>query len=168
MRRSVALAVLAVLALSGPISGPARAEPAAEPTERRREHGSVGVGGALLATGGRGDRLRVDATFDVKLGSRYGALAAWRAIDGAHRGIVLGSFVFEAAAARPRLVIDLHAGLGADLDARAPVAGAGIRTTLAIIGPIGVVFDGGGYLVIDGVEETRLQLAGTTLLALRW
>jgi hypothetical protein len=76
--------------------------------------------------------------------------------------------VFEAAAARPRLVLDLHADLGADLDARAPLAGGGLRTTLQLVGPLGVVVDSGAYLVIDGIERTRLQLQSSALLAVRW
>jgi len=134
----------------------------------RRYHGSLGAGGALLLTGDGGDRLRRDVAADVKLAGRYGVLAAWRAADADHRGLLIAGLVFEGAAARPRLVIDLHADLGADLDARAPLVGGGIRTTLQLAGPLGVVFDGGAHLVIDGIDGTRLQIAGTTLLALRW
>ncbi len=65
-------------------------------------------------------------------------------------------------------MIDLHADLGVDLDHRAPLAGGGIRTTLGIIGPVGIVLDGGGYLVIDGSDNTRLQLQSALLLAARW
>ena len=34
-----------------------------------------------------------------------------------------------------------------------------MRTTLAIVGPLGVALDTGGYLVIDGVDHTRLVLS---------
>jgi hypothetical protein len=149
------------LALAGTVApGAARGE--------RRIHGSLGAGGALLATGGGGDRGRLELTADVKLRGRFGALAAWRAFDDEHRGLVTAGVVYEAGAARPRLVLDLHADLGADLDARAPLAGGGLRTTLAIVGPLGVVLDSGAYLVIDGVEGTRLQLQSSALLSIRW
>ena len=95
-------------------------------------HGTAGVGGALLLTGDRGDRARLELAADVKLGGRIGVLAAWRASDPSEKryGLVTAGVVFEAGAARPRLVLDLHADVGADLDARAPVLGGGIRTTL--------------------------------------
>jgi hypothetical protein len=156
-RARLAIAALAMLGAT-----PAHAEPA------RRFHGSVGAGGALLLTGDLGDRARLEASADVKLGGRFGALAAWRAFDDHHRGLVAAGLVFEAGAARPRLVLDLHADLGADLDARAPLAGGGIRTTLAIVGPLGVVLDSGAYLVIDGLDDTRLQLQSSASLAARW
>jgi hypothetical protein len=76
--------------------------------------------------------------------------------------------VYEGAAARPRLVLDLHAELGADLDARVPLVGGGIRTTLTIIGPLGVALDTGAYLVLDGIDRTRLQLQTSTVLVARW
>ncbi len=131
-------------------------------------HGSVGVGGTLIATGSRGDRLRLEAAFDLKLRSRYGFVAAWRAFDDTHHGLVTAGLTFEAGAARPRLVLDLHADLGVDLDHRTPLVGGGIRSTLMIIGPTALVFDGGGYLVIDGFDHTRLQLQSALLLAARW
>jgi hypothetical protein len=150
------------------VLGAAAAAARAEAPGGRRIHGSAGAGGALLWTGGGGDRARLEVAADVKLGGRFGALAAWRALDDARRGLVTAGLVFEAAAARPRLVLDLHADLGADLDARAPLAGGGIRTTLQLVGPLGLVFDAGAYLVLDGIERTRLQLQGSALVAVRW
>lgn len=134
----------------------------------RRLHGSVGAGGALLLTGDRGDHARLELAVDCKLGGRYGALAAWRAPDEDHRGLVTLGLIFEAGAARPRLVLDLHADVGADLDAGAPLAGGGLRATLGLAGPLGIVVDSGGYVVLDGLANTRLQLQGSALLAVRW
>lgn len=130
-------------------------------------HGSAGLGGTVVYTGERGDRWRFEATLDLKIRSRYGVVLGWRAFDDRHRGLVTAGLAFEAAAARPRLAIDLHADAGADLDTRAPLLGAGLRTTIGIVGPLGVVLDGGGYLVIDGAD-TRLQLQGSLLAAARW
>ncbi len=131
-------------------------------------HGSVGFGGALLTTGAEGDRLRLDASFDLKLRSRYGFLAAWRAFDQDHHGLVTAGLTYEGAAARPRLVLDLHADLGIDLDHTRPALGGGIRATLMIVGPTAVVVDSGALLVVDGVDGTRLQLQTALSLAARW
>jgi hypothetical protein len=135
-------------------------------------HGSVGVGGSFLLSGGQGDRHRLDVAIDVKPRSRYGFTLAWRAIEPRaidhHDGLIMAGILYEGAAARPRLVLDLHADAGIDLDARAPLIGGGIRTTLTVVGPLGVVFDSGAYLIIDGIDDSRVQLMGTTLLVGRW
>jgi len=140
---------------------------AASAYAERGIHGSASVGATVVYTGERGDRGRFEATVDLKIRSRYGVVLGWRAFDDTHRGLVTAGLVFEAAASRPRLAIDLHADAGADLDARAPLVGAGLRTTVGIVGPLGVVLDGGGYLVVDGAD-TRLQLQGSLLVGARW
>jgi hypothetical protein len=82
--------------------------------------------------------------------------------------LLVGGLVYEAGAARPRLVVNLHGDVGADLDVTAPVVGGGVRTTLTIWRMIGVGLDGGGYLVIDGVDDTRLVIATSAALVIRW
>jgi hypothetical protein len=139
----------------------------AAPAIARPLHGSIGIGGALLLTGDDGDRTRAELELDLEP-SRYGALVALRGFDDHHRGLLCAGFVYEAAAARPTLVIDLHADVGADLDQRAPLVGGGIRTSLGIFGPLGVALDAGGYLVIDGVDHTRLVLASSASLIAAW
>lgn len=135
-------------------------------------HGSAGVGGSLLLAGAQGDRQRLDLAVDLKPASRYGVSLAWRAIEPRdtdhHDGLLLAGLIYEGAASRPRLVLDLHADVGIDLDQRRPVIGAGIRPTLTVIGPLGLVFDTGLYLVLDDLDHARLQLSSSTLLALRW
>jgi len=131
-------------------------------------HGSVGAGGALVGTGAGDDRGRLEIALDLKPGIRFGGVLAWRAFDENHDGLVMAGIVYEGAASRPRLVLDLHADLGADLDARAPLVGGGIRTTLTIIGPLGVALDSGAYLIIDGIDNTRLQLQSSALVVARW
>ena len=127
-----------------------------------------------MLVGSDGDRLRNDVALDVKWRSRYGALVAWRGFDvgsfggGAHDGFVTGGLVFEAGAARPRLVLDLVAELGVDLDQRAPIAGGALRTTIGVIGPLGVSAQLGAYGVIDGVEHSRFVLHANALACLRW
>lgn len=151
---------LAVAAIIGAASSPAQAE--------RPLHGSVGAGGTFVVTGSQGDRLRLDVAVDLKPWSRYGVLVAWRAFDQEHRGLVTTGLVFEGAASRPRLVVDLHADVGADLDQRAPLVGGGIRTTIGIIGPLGVVYDGTAFLILDGIDNLRFQLQSTLLIVGRW
>ena len=155
MRDMRALAIPALL-----VAAPAHAD--------RGVHGSVGAGGSLLLTGGGGDRGRLDVAIDVKPRSRFGGIVAWRAFDENHRGLVTAGVVYEGGAARPRLVLDLYAHVGFDLDAKAPLVGGGLRTTLAIIGPLGVVLDSGAQLVVDGLSETRLQIASGAFVAGRF
>jgi len=157
------LALLALVVLGGRAT--ARADDLAE---GRPLHGSLGIGGAFVLTGDTGDRNRYDLVADVEPWSRYGAIAAWRGFDSHHDGLAMAGLVFEAAASRPRLVVDLLAEVGADLDARAPLVGGGLRGTLTIVGPLGLAFESGAYLVIDGVADTRLQLQTNALVVVRW
>ena len=131
-------------------------------------HGSVSAGGTLLITGDDGDRQRAEVELDVEPYSRFGALVAWRGFDRGHAGLVTAGLIYEGGAARPRLVIDLHADVGFDLDQHAPVIGGGLRTVLTLIGPLGLALDGGPYLVIDGVDRSRLALASGAALVASW
>ena len=131
-------------------------------------HGSIGAGGALLFTGEQGDRFRGEVAADLKWHSRYGGILAWRAFDKDRNGLLTGGLVYEAAAARPRLVIDLVAEAGWDLDQKRPLVGAGIRSTLTIIGPLGVSFHTGAYFVIDDLDGSRLQIQSDALVVARW
>jgi hypothetical protein len=134
----------------------------------RPVHGSIGGGGSLLLSGARGDRTRFELEVDLKPRSRFGGLLAWRAFDADHDGMLMAGLVYEAGAARPRLVVDLHADAGADLGQNAPLVGGGARTTLTLWKVIGVALDGGAYLVIDGVDDTRLVIATSASLVGRW
>ncbi|MBP9204059.1 MAG: hypothetical protein KBG28_08865 [Kofleriaceae bacterium] len=153
-----------LLALLGG-AGPAAAE----------VHGSLGAGPALVLTGAGGDRTRLDLGLDVLPGGRlgrFGLAGALRGLggDGAPTLLCAG-VVWQAAAARPRLTLLPYAEAGlawADGAARAPVVGAGLRVALAVLGPVGVVVDSGAHLVVDGVADTRLVLAGAARLAWVW
>jgi hypothetical protein len=131
-------------------------------------HGSIGGGSALLLTGDGGDRQRFELEADLEPYSRWGGLVAWRHFNGSHSGIVAAGFVYEAGAARPRLVIDFHGDVGFDLDQHAPMVGGGLRTVITIVGPLGIALDTGGYLVIDGVDHTRLAIAAGAALVARF
>ena len=134
----------------------------------RPVHGSVGGGSSLLLTGAQGDRTRFELELDLQPRSKFGGLLAWRAFDEDHRGMVMAGLVYEAGAARPLLGVDLHADAGADLDQTAPVVGGGVRTTVTLWNMIGVGLDGGGYLVIDGVDNTRFVIATSASIVGRW
>jgi hypothetical protein len=132
-------------------------------------HGSAGGGGSFLVTGSEGDRARFELAVDVEPHGRYGAIVAWRGFDeDGHRGMALAGLVYEAAAARPLLVIDLHGDAGIDLDATAPVAGGGLRTVLTAYKTVGVALDTGGYLVIQGIDNNRFVLSSSLQLVARW
>jgi hypothetical protein len=131
-------------------------------------HGSVGIGGSFLTTGNDGDAARGELEVDLEPDSRYGALLALRGVAQHHHGLLMAGLIYEAAAARPTLVLDLHADAGADLDHRAPLVGGGLRATLGLLGPIGVALDTGGYLVIDGVDHTRLVLSTSVSIVAAW
>jgi hypothetical protein len=134
----------------------------------RALHGSAGAGSSTALTGSGGDHLRFDIGVDLKPKSRYGITAGWRQFDEDHRGLLVAGLVYEGAAARPRLVVDLHVDAGVDLDRPAPLVAAGIRPTLQIIGPLAIVFDLSAYLVLDGIDDSRVQIATSALVALTW
>jgi hypothetical protein len=85
-------------------------------------------------------------------------------------GMLTAGVHYQAAAARPRLALALHGDAGVTIGKVAPVIGGGIETHLWIwpkrLGPLAVVFDVTGHLVIDGVEGTRLVIASATRLAI--
>ncbi len=131
-------------------------------------HGNAGAGTSLALTGAGGDHLRFDVAIDLKPRSRYGVTLGWRQFDEDHRGLLVGGIVYEGGAARPRFVLDLHADAGVDLDRPAPLVGGGVRATLAVIGPLALVFDLSAYLILDGIDDSRLQLASSSLVAITW
>jgi hypothetical protein len=143
-------------------------------------HGSIAVGGSTVATGSDGDRLRNEVSLDLKPRSRYGLILGYRGWDayslddrtccggdGDHDGFVTAGVVFEAGAARPRLVLDLVGEVGWDLDQTAPLAGAGIRNTVGVIGPLAVILHGSLYVVVDG-SDSRVQLQGNLLVGAKF
>lgn len=131
-------------------------------------HGSIGAGPSLALTGAEGDRLRYDVALDIKPSGRYGLTVGWRQFDTERRGLLVAGVVYEGGAARPRFVLDLHAGAGVDLAIPAPLVAGGIRPTLAIVGPLALVFDLSAYVILDGVDNSRLQIASSTLVAFTW
>jgi hypothetical protein len=140
--------------------------------EDRPVRGLAVIGGSLLLSGrDGGPPNRADAEFDLEPGGsfgHFGGLVALRAFDAHHAGLLCAGVVFEAAAARPRIILDLHAELGADLDEHRPLVGGGLRTTVGLVGPFALALDSGAYLVIDGVDRTRLVISSGALVGFRW
>lgn len=142
----------------------------AEP--ERTWRAGIGAGGFVAALGPVSSGLVADVA--VKPGGAFGRLGARleaRTLDedledGIDGGLLLGGVVYEAAAARPRLAIDLHGDAGvAYPDARLAVGGGG-TTQLWLAGPLAVGLDSSAHLVLDGVDGTELILAGALTVRL--
>ena len=81
-------------------------------------------------------------------------------------GIVTVGILREAAAARPRLAMLLHADVGIAWGPMAPVAGGGVRTYLGIYGPFGLAFDVTAHAVVPSVDDAHVEIGLTALGAL--
>lgn len=148
-----------------------------EPPAERPFRFSIGGGGSLLLTGlDGGTRNRADGHLDLSPGGRFGRYGVTMALRHVvydppfDDGLATIGLLYEAAAARPRLVLSLHADAGATIQDYSPVIGGGIETHFWIwpkkLGPLALVLDTTAHLVIDGAEDTRLVLAGATRLAI--
>lgn len=150
---------------------------AAEPAPPRPFRLSIGGGGSFLVTGqGELPRNRLDGHLAVMPGGRFGR---WGVVGAARHvtydpvlddGLFTIGAHYEAAASRPRLALALHADVGVSYPAYAPVVGGGVETHLWLVPkyvpPLALVFDTTAHLVVDGVEDTRLVLAGAARLAI--
>jgi hypothetical protein len=173
-------AIALALALA---AGAARAEPAGDGAVAdaaaaeaappvRPWHGALGLGGFAALTG-PGD-LGPSAVVELSPGGafgRYGARVEARGLggtgsDGYDDYLMTGGLIFEAAAARPRLVLSLHAELGAYAIAgdHGAAAGAGITTQLTVVGPLAIGLDTTATLFVRGVDS---ELALASALSLR-
>lgn len=161
----------ALLLLALLVARPAHADD--EAPRRRPLHLALGAGGSFLLTGSEGlGRARLDAHLDVLPGGpfgRHGLTAALRHVtpDGEHALATLG-VLFEAAAARPRLVITLHADLGTRVREPAAVLGGGIQTHLRLLPrvPLALVLDTTAHLVTRTPRDTHLALASALRISL--
>lgn len=171
-----ALAMFTLLALiSAPVEAFGDDEP--PPPKPRPLRLSFGGGTGFLLTGqGDGKRLRGDAHLDISPGGRFGRFG----FTGALRHIVLepffddalvtGGLLYEAAAARPRLILSLHADVGATVKDHAPAFGGGLQTHLWLVPkwvpPLALALDVTAHVVLDGLADTRLVIASATRLTL--
>jgi hypothetical protein len=130
--------------------------------------GSIGAGGYLALTGpSRRGALAVAELSPGWGGSRLGARVEARSLDpdGAESGMVTLGLTHQAAAARPRLALGLHAEAGLALPDPRPVAGGGVHTQLWVIGPLALGLDSTATLLLDGLD-TELVLASAVLIEL--
>lgn len=136
--------------------------------------GGIGAGGYLALTGPA--TTGVTAVAELLPGGhlgRWGGRMEARSLDdpqdGIDAGLVMGGVTYEAGASRPRLAMALHAEVGAALSTGAdplPAVGAGLRTTLWIIGPLALAADSTATFVWDGVDGSELLLASGLTLGL--
>jgi hypothetical protein len=162
---SIALISIAAIAFA---PAPAHAE----------RHVSFSAGGSLLLNGMHGgSRNRADGAIVYTPRGRLGVVVAARALTFdpvLDQGLVTAGVHYDAAASRPRLALALHGDVGAAWSQTgiAPAIGGGVETHLWIwpkkLGPLAIVSDVTAHLVLDGVDDTRLVIAGATRLAVAW
>ena len=149
-----------VTALAAAGAGAATAEPSTSP----RPIGSLGAGGDLQVAGTQGaPRGRVAAEAIAYVTRKYGVYASARRVlvDPAFdEGQVTVGVALRAAAARPLLELVVHADAGVAWPDVDPVVGGGVTTFLWPLKkvPVAVTTGLGAYVVLDGVDDTRLVL----------
>lgn len=164
--RAVRRKVSAALTLAAVLTS-ARATPHTASAEPDRDwHASIGTGGFVALLGPVATGLVADAALQPGGGfGRFGARVEGRTLDeeladGIDAGLLLGGLVYEAAAARPRLAINLHGDIGAALPDARLVVGGGATTQLWLIGPLALGLDTSALVIVDGVDDTELLLSG--------
>lgn len=134
---------------------------AAEPPSKRTFHISATIGwfGALTGPLPHGPA----ADLEVHPGGAFGPFGLGFYYRGPER-VGHGSFIlglaYDAAAARPRLQLGLHADIGYDTFLSQPLVGAGLRAQLGGIGPLVVAGDMSARLYLAGIDS-RLAFAFT-------
>jgi hypothetical protein len=165
---SIAIAVLAITAAGGT----ARADDDAAPAPSRPFRAALGLGGFAALTGpsDRGLVAVVELLPGGALGRLGGRLEA-RTLSGTDLAdhAATAGVLFEAAAARPRLALYLHAELGYFRlgDDTGPLAGAGITTQLGLVGPLAVGLDSGATLFVAGAGSSLALASSLTLRLVR-
>ena len=158
----VALAASAILAAAG-----ARAPALADGDAPRPARGGVGGGGYVGLTGPGWGPMAVAEFYPGGGFGRYGVRGEVRGDRDSTDGRAMLGVVYEAAAARPRLQLAIHADVGLAWPAVRPVAGGGVQTHLWVIGPVALVTGAGASLRIDGTD-TGLALTLSSQLRLAW
>ncbi|MEM9488909.1 MAG: hypothetical protein AAGC55_07175, partial [Myxococcota bacterium] len=120
---------------------------------KRSWHASALIGGFIGVTGPASYGTAVD--IEIYPPARFGGNLIARDLAGSHGTLVLAGLAFQAAATRPRLVMSLHADIGATTgDTVLPAAGGGVRAQLAVFGPIIIGGNLTGHLLLDGIDTT--------------
>lgn len=131
--------------------------------ERDDGRGSWHVGATLGWFGAVSGPLRHGPAAQLELlpGGRLGRIGFglyYRGDRRFQRGSLLAGAVYEAGAARPGLVMTLHAAAGYDAAHSLPVVGVGWRILLGVAGPLVVSSNLTAQLFLDGVQS-RLGIA---------
>ena len=165
---------LAALALVTSLAAPAHADEEPDENESPPFRFSVGAGGAALLSGADGETWRGLAAVDLYPGGGFGRFGASFAV----RQVLLDPFgdaglatvgvTYEAAAARPRLVMALHAegGIAFGGDELRPAIGGGLKTHLGVIGPLALASDVTAHLVAHDVDDLSLVFSLGAMIAL--
>ncbi|ACY17953.1 hypothetical protein [Haliangium ochraceum] len=121
-------------------------------------HWAVGAGSFLGLTGPAAFGLAAEAQMVPRFwpGPYFGLGVRYRGFRGLASGLVAAGPVFQAAATRPHLAIEMHASAGLRYGPAEPVFGAGVRTQLGLWGPLALALSADGYASFDGA---RLRLA---------
>lgn len=140
----------------------AMASAATANAETVRPIGALRGTGDLIITGGS-PRNRVGGDVIVYLGQRVGVYAGVQQVTlkpFADAGQATVGMAYRAAAARPKLDMVLHADVGATWPL-APSAGGGVITFFWPLKkvPVAVTSGANAYLVLDGVDNTRIVLS---------
>ena len=152
MKRAPGVAVALVAVASSPM---ARAEPA-------RPIGSLRGSGDLTLTG-PSPKNRVAGDVIVYLGQRAGLFAGVQHVTVepfGDAGQATVGLAYRAAAARPKLDLVLHGDVGVTWPL-APTAGGGVIAFFWPLKqvPVAVTSGASAYLVLDGVDETRIVVS---------
>jgi hypothetical protein len=132
----------------------------------RNFYWSVGAGWLIPLTGPDGGPA-VEA--EVHPGGRFGRVGftayfhGLNNADGVDVGLVTVGLTYEAAASRPKLILNMHAEAGFSYGESYPVVGAGVKTQLWIKGPFAIALNSMGHFFVDGTD-TRLQLGSVLLV----
>jgi hypothetical protein len=145
---------------------------AAEAGSERPWRGAVAAGGYLAITGPSAlGALATAELFPGGAAGRFGVRLEARGFhagglgDAPDSGLLTTGVIYEAAAARPRLTLALHAEAGVVVpDARAALGG-GVRTQLWLVGPLALGLDTTATLIVDGLDS-ELALASALTLGL--
>lgn len=129
-------------------------EESAGGTASHRFHWSATIGwfGALSGPLGHGPAAHIELLPGGAFG-RFGIGLYYRGDRTVRHGAYLAGLVYEAGAARPKLVMTLHAAVGYDAAHDLPIVGGGWRISLAVSGPIVVSTNLTGQLFLDGVNS---------------
>lgn len=149
------------------VLGACKASTTRPPDRVRKRHFHIGGGGFNALTGPKWGPSGTVEYYPAGSFGRLGVRGDVRGFEGVEEGAVTAGVVFEAAAARPRLQLSLHADIGFTFGTVRPVIGLGIQSQLWLIGPLALAIDGGPVLLYDGVD-TVLMLAQSLQLRLAW